>query len=173
MSMKNSSVDTRHFRRMMGKFATGVTVITFEQNEKVVGMTANAFMSLSMDPPMVLISVRNESRFANQIKEGDRFGISFLREEHEHYSRHFGGRPDPDLVPATAILQGTPVLKDGLVQIVASAHAIYPGGDHLIYTANVDLLQESSNGRPLLFFSGGYKQLHALDPMQCWNDVED
>jgi flavin reductase (DIM6/NTAB) family NADH-FMN oxidoreductase RutF len=55
------------------------------------------------------------------------------------------------------------------VQLAVRANAVYPGGDHLIYTADVEAIEES-DGRPLLFFSGAYKQLHALDPSHCWHD---
>lgn len=167
--MQVNDVDARSFRRVMGKFATGVTVVSFVHEGQPTGMTANAFMSLSVDPPMVLISVRTQARFASCIKPGDAFGISFLREEHEAVSSHFGGRPNPDQAPAFSELGAAPVLDGALVQLAVRANAVHVGGDHLIYTADVEALEES-DGRPLLFFSGAYKQLHALDPANCWFD---
>lgn len=98
--MQVCDVDARSFRRVMGKFATGVTVVSFIHEGQPTGMTANAFMSLSVDPPMVLIAVRTQARFASSIKPGDAFGISFLREDHEGVSSHFGGRPVPDHSPS-------------------------------------------------------------------------
>ena len=169
MTTPTAAVDAKQFRRLMGKFATGVTVVTFAHEGQPVGMTANAFMSLSMEPPMVLIAVRTQSRFASSVKEGDGFGIAFLREEHEHLSRHFGGRPDPALNLAFDEHNGTPLLPDALVQLAVRTDAIHAGGDHLIYTAAIEAVREA-DGRPLLFFSGGYKQLHALDPSHCWSD---
>ena len=168
--MQVEQIDARAFRRVMGKFATGVTVVTFEHEGSTAGMTANAFMSLSVDPPMVLIAVRNPSRFASSVAVGDSFGISFLREEHETLSSHFGGRPQPHHAPAYVPVQQVPVLDGALVQLAVRANAVHVGGDHLIYTADVLGLAES-DGRPLLFFSGAYKQLHALDPATCWFDV--
>lgn len=168
--MQVQQIDARAFRRVMGKFATGVTVVTFEHEGAATGMTANAFMSLSVDPPMVLIAVRNPSRFASSVAVGDRFGISFLREEHEALSSHFGGRPNPGQGPCFSTLHDAPVVEGALVQLAVRANAIHVGGDHLIYTADVHSLEES-DGRPLLFFSGAYKQLHALDPANCWFDV--
>ncbi|MGE8154027.1 flavin reductase family protein [Pseudomonas vancouverensis] len=167
--MQMRDVDARAFRRVMGKFATGVTVLSFVHEGQPAGMTANAFMSLSVDPPMVLIAVRTQARFASSIKVGDAFGISFLREEHEAASSHFGGRPNPEQVPAFSELGTVPVLEGALVQLAVRANAVHIGGDHLIYTADVEALEES-DGRPLLFFSGAYKQLHALDPANCWFD---
>ncbi|WBG66835.1 flavin reductase family protein [Pseudomonas citronellolis] len=169
MDMQTAALDAKRFRRVMGKFATGVTVITYQHEGQPAGMTANAFMSLSVDPPMVLVSIRKESRFAGSVKPGDGFGIAFLREEHEALSRHFGGRPDAACQVAFGEHRGTPLLQGALVQLAVRANAVYPGGDHLIYTADVEAIEES-DGRPLLFFSGTYKQLHALDPSHCWHD---
>lgn len=168
--MQVCDVEARSFRRVMGKFATGVTVVSFIHEGQPTGMTANAFMSLSVDPPMVLIAVRTQARFASSIQAGDAFGISFLREEHEAVSSHFGGRPIPDQQPVFRQLDQVPVLDGALVQLAVRANAVHVGGDHLIYTADVEALEES-DGRPLLFFSGAYKQLHALDPTTCWFDL--
>lgn len=168
--MQIEHVDARSFRRVMGKFATGVTVITFTHEGQSTGMTANAFMSLSVDPPMVLVAVRDQARFASSIKPGDGFGISFLREEDEALSSHFGGRPQAGQKPDFRTLNDAPVLGGALVQLAVRANAVHVGGDHLIYTADVLALEES-DGRPLLFYSGSYKQLHALDPATCWSDL--
>ncbi|MEN0106476.1 MAG: flavin reductase family protein [Pseudomonas sp.] len=169
MATPTAAVDGKQFRRVMGKFATGVTVITFTHEGQTVGMTANAFMSLSMEPPMVMIAVRTQARFASSVKQGDGFGIAFLREEHEHLSRHFGGRPDPELNLVFDDHNGTPLLADALVQLAVRTNAIHVGGDHLIYTADIEAVQEA-DGRPLVFFSGGYKQLHGLDPSHSRSD---
>ncbi len=167
--MQSKQLDARAFRRVMGKFATGVTVVTFHHEGQPSGMTANAFMSLSVDPPMVLIAVRNPARFAASVRPGDAFGINFLREEDEALSSHFGGRPQATLSADFRQLGESPVLGGALVQLAVRANAVHPGGDHLIYTADVEAIEES-DGRPLLFFSGAYKQLHALDPSTCWFD---
>ena len=68
MDMQTAALDAKRFRRVMGKFATGVTVITYQHEGQPAGMTANAFMSLSVDPPMVLVSIRKESRFAAHLR---------------------------------------------------------------------------------------------------------
>lgn len=167
--MQVEQIDARVFRRVMGKFATGVTVVTFEHEGQSSGMTANAFMSLSVDPPMVLIAVRKQARFAASVAPGDAFGINFMHEEHQALSSHFGGRPALQ-TPEFCTLAGSPVLAGALVQLAVRANAVHEGGDHLIYTADVLALEES-DGRPLLFYSGTYKHLHALDPATCWFDL--
>lgn len=167
--MNSGTIESRQFRRAMGKFATGVTIVSYVNEARPAAMTANAFMSLSMDPPMVLVAARDPSRFAGAVGAGERIGISFLREEQEMLSRHFGGQPDLQLPSPFRLDLAVPVIANALVQIVAKVHNVFPGGDHLIYTAEVERLDEA-DGRPLLFFSGKYKQLHALDPLECWKD---
>jgi flavin reductase (DIM6/NTAB) family NADH-FMN oxidoreductase RutF len=166
-------LDAAQFRRAMGKFATGVTVITFGHDGRTAGMTANAFMSLSVDPPMILVSVRAQARFAQSIACGDAFGVSFLAQSQEALSRHFGGQPRSGLDdPFEQIGEpGVPVVREALVQIAARTNAIHRGGDHLIFTADVEALRES-DGPPLLFYSGKYKQIVAHDPLHCWLDCD-
>jgi flavin reductase (DIM6/NTAB) family NADH-FMN oxidoreductase RutF len=165
-----AALGAKQFRRAMGKFATGVTVVTFEHQGKAAGMTANAFMSLSVDPPMILISARAQSRFAQSVAAGDAFGVSFLDREQEALSRHFGGQPNDVLPDPFENVSGVPLLRSALVRIVARVAAIHPGGDHLIYTADVLSVRES-DGPPLLFFTGKYKAMFALDPLHCWHDT--
>jgi flavin reductase (DIM6/NTAB) family NADH-FMN oxidoreductase RutF len=162
-------LDAAQFRRAMGKFATGVTVITFEHEGRTAGMTANAFMSLSVDPPMILVSVRAQARFAQSIVSGDAFGVSFLAQHQEALSRHFGGQPRDGLDDPFERTGGVPVVRAALVQIAARANAIHRGGDHLIYTADVEALRES-DGPPLLFHGGKYRQIVGHDPLLCWRD---
>ena len=164
-----TDISASQFRRAMGKFVTGVTVVTFEHEGKRAGMTANAFMSLSVDPPMILVSARSQSRFAKSISTGQAFGVSFLRQDHEGLSRHFGRQPCEGLADPFDVIDGVPVIRSALVQMVVRVNAIHAGGDHVICVADVERLNES-DGPPLLFFSGKYKQLFAHDPLQCWND---
>ena len=164
-----STPGAAQFRRAMGKFATGVTVLTFEHQGKPAGMTANAFMSLSVDPPMILVAAREQSRFAQSVTAGMNFGVCFLDKEQEKLSRHFGGQPDPALDDPFEAGTDIPLLRSALVRIIARVEAIHAGGDHLIFTAHVLSLDES-DGPPLLFYTGRYKALLALDPLHCWHD---
>ncbi|WP_322046312.1 flavin reductase family protein [Paraburkholderia sp. J67] len=164
-------LDAARFRRAMGQFATGVTVITFGHEGRTAGMTANAFMSLSVDPPMILVSVRAQARFAQSIAHGDAFGVSFLSQNQEALSRHFGGQPREALDDPLERMGGVPVVRAALVQIAARVDAVHGGGDHLIYTARVEALRESA-GPPLLFHGGKYRQIVAHDPQHCWCDCE-
>src|SRR3712207_6041733 len=85
-------IDPRHFRATMGRFATGVTVVTVGHAEHPHGMTANAFLSISLDPPLVLISVDQRARMNQHLGMGVRYGVNVLSEQQEAISRHFAGR---------------------------------------------------------------------------------
>ena len=87
-------MDAKLLRSVMGQFATGVTVVTFVANGQPAGMTANAFMSVSLEPPLILISIRNASSFNQFVGEGVHFGVNFLAESQRWLSGHFGGRPE-------------------------------------------------------------------------------
>ena len=165
-----SALDATQFRRAMGKFATGVTVVTFEHQGKPAGMTANAFMSLSVDPPMILVAARSQSRFAQSVASGDAFGVSFLDKEQEALSRHFGGQPNAALPDPFERIDGAPLLRAALVRIVARVAFFNDTATTEIYTAHVLHVHES-DGPPLLFYTGKYKALFALDPTHCWNDA--
>ncbi len=83
-----AAIEPRLFRDVMGHFATGVTVVSYLDGGAVHGMTANAFMSVSLDPPLAMISVRPAGRFVSAVKQGDHFGVNFLLENQQALSTH-------------------------------------------------------------------------------------
>lgn len=151
--------DPKRFRNVLGRFATGVTVITTQDGERVHGMTANAFMSVSLDPPLVLVSLDNRCNMHRLLPVTRRFGISFLAEDHEHLSSHFAGRPVEGLEVAFVTREGAPVLDQAIAYLVAHVVDTHPAGDHTLYVGHVDHF-EARDGKPLLFYGGKYRQLH-------------
>lgn len=151
--------DPRLFRKVMGHFATGVTVVTYRHGGETLGMTANAFMSVSLDPPLATISVRRQARFAAAVGLGERFGVNFLQESQEALSNHFGGRPAAGLAPVFALHAGTPLLDGCLAQLVLRTAAIHGAGDHLLYVGEVEHLALGAQRRPLVFYAGAYQQM--------------
>ena len=148
-------------RRTLGMFATGVTVITTLKGEQVHGMTANAFMSVSLRPPLVLISVDNRARMHALLNEGKRIGISVLSEEQEALSDRFAGRPGgsgPE--PSFEVVRETPLVEDALAHLVAHVQRSYWGGDHSLFLARVEYARYGE-GKPLLFHGGHYEALSA------------
>ncbi|NMM04087.1 flavin reductase family protein [Paraburkholderia sp. RP-4-7] len=161
-------IDTKLYRSVMGLFATGVTVISYVVEGKPAGMTANAFMSVSMEPPLVLISVRKQSRFNDIVKVGVPYGVNFLAESQQPISAHFGGRWDETLQIPFVEKSGTPLIDGSLAHIVARTTAVHEAGDHLLYVGEIEYLQLGEQRKPLVFFSGKYKQVDAHAPAFGW-----
>ncbi|WP_250517897.1 flavin reductase family protein [Caballeronia sp. INDeC2] len=165
-SPARQAIDPKLLRATMGMFATGVTIVTYRLDGEPAGMTANAFMSVSLEPPLVLVSVRAHSRFNEWVGVGVRYGINFLAEDQRALSAHFGGRPQADLgLPPFCEYEGTPLIDGSLVQLVARTVDVHPAGDHLLYIGELEYIRYGTQRRPLVFYSGKYQQMHAHTPM--------
>ncbi|WP_398498375.1 flavin reductase family protein [Variovorax sp.] len=165
-----TAFDPRLFRDIMGHFATGVTVVTYQCDGEARGMTANAFMSVSLDPPLATISVRRAARFAAVVREGDRFGVNFLLESQQSLSLHFGGKPIADLPSPFAAQVATPLLRESLAQLVLRTVAVHEAGDHLLYLGQVEQMALGEERQPLVFYGGAYKQVNLHAPRLFWSD---
>ncbi|MBX5437295.1 MAG: flavin reductase family protein [Alicyclobacillaceae bacterium] len=156
-----SAFDSMEFRRALGCFATGVTVITTPTDEGAVhGMTANAFTSVSLEPPLVLVSVDRKTRTHGLIASSGRFAVNILREDQAPVSQHFAGKPNPDVEQglAYAWYDDIPYLEDCLASLACKLWASYDGGDHTLYLGEV-LNIVVRDGDPLLFFRSKYRQI--------------
>jgi flavin reductase (DIM6/NTAB) family NADH-FMN oxidoreductase RutF len=151
-------IDPLDFRRTLGRFASGITVITTRHEEDVYGMTANAFVSVSLNPPMVLVSLDNRSNMNSILPKSKRYGVSILCNEQEHLSQHFAGRPKEGLDVPFVEKRGIPVLDGSLACLVCRVVDEHPAGDHTLFIGRVEYLDYSS-GAPLLFYTGGYRHL--------------
>jgi flavin reductase (DIM6/NTAB) family NADH-FMN oxidoreductase RutF len=153
------------FRRTLGMFPTGVTIITTQAEGQVHGMTANAFMSVSLRPPLVLISVDRRAKMNSLLHEGGRFGISVLGDEQEALSDHFAGRVLEDPPEARFLLvRDTPLVDGAVAHIVARVVRSYWGGDHSLFLGQVEVAR-SRPGAPLLFHGGRYEHVLAGAPV--------
>ncbi len=147
------------FRRTLGMFATGVTVLTTRVGEQVHGMTANAFMSVSLRPPLVLISIDRRAKMGALLHEGTRFGVSVLEARQTSLSDRFAGRVADDPPEATfEIVHETPLVEGALAHLVARVVRSYWGGDHSLFLGQVEFARYGE-GRPLLFHGGRYERL--------------
>ncbi|MEK4404869.1 flavin reductase family protein [Sporosarcina sp. FSL K6-6792] len=147
------------FRNAMGKFATGVTVLTTVNDGEPHGMTANAFMSVSLDPKLVVISIGHKARFLEKVIESQKFGVSILADDQEDYSRVFAGQTDGS--PEFVYLAGMPVLDGAVTQLACEVVSTHIEGDHTLFIGKVvDIQLEDKN--PLLFFGGKYRKLVEL-----------
>jgi len=171
-TMPARGIDPQLFRRVMGRFATGVTVVSFLRDGKPAGMTVNSFLSVSMEPPLILISVRRASSFVEHVPVGSRCGINILAEQQRKLGPHFANQPEADADARFHDHAGTPLLDGSLAHIVARVVDIHPAGDHLLFIAEIEHLAHGSEAQPLIFYSGRYKQIHAHDPMVQWHAVD-
>jgi len=148
-------MDSREFRNAMGKFATGVTVITTNDGDDAHGMTANAFMSVSLDPKLITISIDNKANMLNKIKASGQYAVSFLSEEQQDISMHFAGQKEKDGGIDFGYIQGVPVIKDSLASVVCDVDQEIVVGDHTLFIGAVKDV-EQSEGNPLTFYCGKY-----------------
>ena len=147
------------FRKTLGMFATGVTVLTTRAGESIHGMTANAFMSVSLRPPLVLVSIDRRARMSNLLHEGTRFGVNVLEAGQAELSDHFAGRAGEGTPePAFEIVHETPLVEGALAHLVARVVRSYWGGDHSLFLGQVEYARYGQ-GRPLLFHGGRYERL--------------
>ncbi|KKK39129.1 flavin reductase [Mesobacillus campisalis] len=151
-------MDDRLFRNAMGTFATGVTVITTEAEGEVHGMTANAFMSVSLDPKLVVISIKENARILSKIQESKTFAVNILSDEQQEESMIFAGQIKEKRKVAFGRLSGQPVVPGALAQITCEVSAEHVEGDHTLFIGKVtDIHLE--DGNPLLFYKGRYRSL--------------
>lgn len=155
-------MDDRQFRTAMGKFATGVTVIATELNGDVHGMTANAFMSVSLDPKLVTISIGEKAKILTKIKESKTFTVNILAEDQQELSMIFAGQIKEPREVTFDRLDGKPVLAGSIAQVACEVAAEHVEGDHTLFIGKVtDIHLEDKD--PLLFFSGKYRSLAGVE----------
>lgn len=159
MNMKNPAHDPLAFRQTLGHFASGVTIITTVSQGIVHGMTANAFCSISLSPPLVLVSVRNQSRMQSLLTQSERYGVSVLTRSQEQLSQHFSRSSGASLQVPFTWYQGHPFIEGSLAHLLCRVVHRYPAGDHTLYLGQVESLGHADNGAPLLFYGGKYQSL--------------
>lgn len=162
-------LNTRDLRNVMGRFATGITVITAGQAEPR-GMTANSFTSVSLEPPLVLVCVRRDAAMHKTILEHGGFAVSVLAANQERIARMFANpaRPRGTLeFAAVDVLRGphsgAPVLAGALAWLECKLSAVYEGGDHSILLGEVQTLSRGTTEDALLFYGGSFHRLETDD----------
>lgn len=163
------ALDSRRFRDVMGRFATGVTVVTVAHEGITRGMTANAFSSVSADPAMLLICIDEHSSMYPIFQVAEAFAVNILAEDQEDVSRAFAMRGEKEETMGGYSFRqaalGSPVLDGVLAWAECRVEHRYSGGDHIIVVGHVqDLAIEQPDGAPLLFFGGQYRAIGDLLP---------
>lgn len=157
-------IDADTFRSVLGRFASGVTIVTARDPEGGDhGMTVSAFCSLSLDPSLVLISIDHAASMHALLLTHPRIGISILASEQETHSRRFAAEEDDrfDGIPFRRGENDAVLLDEALAHMECRILQHHEAGDHTIFIAEIDRAEpHASDGRPLLYYRGGYAQLN-------------
>ena len=157
MSIPTES-NQRDYRNALGRFATGITIVTTKVGDIVHGMTCNAFMSISLNPPLVAIAVVHKAKMHAYLQESLRYGVSILSAEQEHLSNHFAGRPSDIEIPFTEIAS-MPMIADANLHLVTDIVQQHSIGDHTLFVGQVAHFSYVEAPSPLLYHAGGYAKL--------------
>ena len=153
------------FRKALGHFTTGVTVVTVEREPgKIHGMTANSFTAVSLDPMLILVCVDKRAKMLSLIEKRKRFGISVLKAGQEAISEYFAkGEQSAEAEERMSIRYrwtpgGIPVIENTMLQLSCQLVASHMAGDHTIFVGEVEYA-EIREGEPLLYFRGEYRKV--------------
>ena len=157
-------MDAGEYRRVVGHFATGVTVVTTRHDGGYHAMTANSFTSVSLDPVLVLVAVERRARFHDAVLSSGVFCVNVLAGDQEDMSRWFATRGRPldafDQWSHTVGETGAPLLDGVLAALECRTYATHPGGDHTLVVGEVAALHAPRpEAEPLLYYKGVYRTL--------------
>jgi flavin reductase (DIM6/NTAB) family NADH-FMN oxidoreductase RutF len=155
------AIDPASFRRLCGHFATGVVVIsTTGEHGELVGMTANSFTSVSLEPPLVSVNIDHTADMHRHLLRAGRFAINVLESRQEAVSRRFAGEHADRFDGVAYHLDGNglPILAGTIATLECERHTSFEAGDHTVVIGRVTG-GVTADGRPLLYYRGGYFDL--------------
>src|ERR1700730_4755224 len=156
-----SGVDALLFRQVLGCFGSGVTVITTALGPEIRGMTASAFMSGSLRPPLVVVSIGRHTKLHDLLVASGVMGISILSAEQEACSRRFAGQSgEAQEPPPLELVNGVPIVSKALPGLTTHICAQHICGDHVLFVGHVDYLAYAETHEPLLHYRGRYERLN-------------
>jgi flavin reductase (DIM6/NTAB) family NADH-FMN oxidoreductase RutF len=155
----------RELRQVMGRFATGVTVVTTAHRDTIHGMTANAFLSVSLRPPLVLVSL-GRCRMSEMLPRTGRYGVSVLASDQEPFAAHFAGERVADVPPSFVWEKEFPLLDGALAHVGCRVVDVHTAGDHVLWIGEVEHLSHR-DGEPLLFYTGRFGTLREVSDREA------
>ena len=174
MQEPTRDIDPIAFRNACGGFATGVTVITTRHDDTDHGMTANAFMSISLDPPLVAVSIAKTARMLELVRGSGRYAVSVLPEGTEDVAMHFAGRPKEGVDVPLHELDGLPVAPGACATLCTDVDQSVDAGDHVIFVGRVTMMHAAPALHPLMYHKGRFGKLEpvpgadSIDPEFLW-----
>jgi flavin reductase (DIM6/NTAB) family NADH-FMN oxidoreductase RutF len=159
-------IDTLRLRECLGRFATGVTVVTCQVNDAPVGATVNAFTPVSLDPALVMVSLDRRSKLAGAL-EGRGFVVNVLGEDALDHALHFAGRPQDRVSIEWTVTGVGPRLAGAVAYFVCTSWRQYDAGDHVLFLGEVREFG-FSEAQPLVFYAGAFRSLGAPVAFVPW-----
>ncbi len=153
-------LEPRSLRRLLGQYATGITVVTaLDVNQRKIGMTANSFTSVSLDPPLILWNIAKSATHFEDFKQAEYFAINILNEDQYLESNHFSKSADDKFEGLDDVdeYMGIPILNKSLTTFVCRQYELHEAGDHYIIVGQIEACRNQM-GNPLVFHNGQYKQ---------------
>jgi flavin reductase (DIM6/NTAB) family NADH-FMN oxidoreductase RutF len=158
-----AAVDPAVMRSVMARFATGVAIVSTIEGDVPYAAAVNSLTSVSLDPPVILVCFKRESRTCEALIRRGAFGVSVLAEEHESHSRRFARSQPAHDDPALVLVDGLPVIRGAVAGLLCETDSVVEKGDHVVVFGRVARTHQSE-GLPLLFFASGYHRLDRLEP---------
>jgi 3-hydroxy-9,10-secoandrosta-1,3,5(10)-triene-9,17-dione monooxygenase reductase component len=159
---KRMAPDTSEFRQIMGRFATGVTVVTMMSGDGPYGITVNSFTSVSLNPMLVLVCVDKQATGYDHFQLGESFAVNILSEEQEYLSRAFSSKDAKERFNGIGYRttdNKAPILNGVIASLECRITQVCDGGDHTIFLGEVFSAQHYNDKKPLLFYHGQYGRL--------------
>jgi flavin reductase (DIM6/NTAB) family NADH-FMN oxidoreductase RutF len=158
------TIDKTQLRNAFGRFGTGVCVVTTSEEEpwgRPLGMTINSFSSVSLDPPLLLWSIQNNSEVFDTFSQNSHFAINVLSASQQLHSSQYAKKGDHELFPEHYHYSslGCPIVKEALVSFECSHESLIQAGDHHIILGRILQVNSASEEPPLLFYKGQYCSL--------------
>jgi flavin reductase (DIM6/NTAB) family NADH-FMN oxidoreductase RutF len=157
-----SAVDSKELRRALGHFATGVTVVTYapEDADEFRGTTVNSFTSVSLEPPLVLVSLGRATRAAAALRPGSAYAVNVLHHGQRDLAMWFADRPEPGTRVEWEVRAGVPHLAECGAYFRCVARDVHGAGDHVLVVGLVEEFQAYGHA-PLLFYRGAFEHLRS------------
>jgi flavin reductase (DIM6/NTAB) family NADH-FMN oxidoreductase RutF len=157
-TVSRARIDAHLFRRTMGAFATGVTVVTVDDGASTHAMTANAFMSGSLKPPLCVVSIAKRAHTHDMVRRSGRFGVNILGADQQDLAMFFAGKKSLDIEARFQRVVDVPMLQDCAARIAARVNAECDCGDHTLFVGEI-LFMDSNDRPPLLYHRGAFGAL--------------
>jgi 3-hydroxy-9,10-secoandrosta-1,3,5(10)-triene-9,17-dione monooxygenase reductase component len=151
-------VSSEEFRHALGRFASGVTVVTAISQQRDLGLTVSAFCSVSLTPPYILVCIDKRSSAVSVMESTKTFGVNFLAEDQRNLSNHFASKLEDKFADVDWFHGelGMPLLKNALAQLECRVVQAVEAGDHILFIGEVESAMVDDEKQPLLYFNGRY-----------------